>query len=491
MNKSILCIFSILLLWNGLFGQHTSEKEKITEFIRLLNNRELGNQKEFREYKNLIENLPIYSKAVGKLSIDTLFRKESLEYICQLSSQEANHSRIFLKFIFTKAGRLKRVEVSNPTLLYPKTKPRSVSEDMISEVESLKERNYLKDSSNRFNGCLMILDKNKKVFSECYGYANFEDQTVLNDSTLFDIGSCAKQFTAYSILLLSQENQLKLTDLVTKYIPDFPYPGITIEHLLGHTSGLVDYVGLFYKKWDKSKYATNADIVSLLKKYQPKLLFEPGEQFKYTNTGYALLSIIIERVSGLHYSEIMKKNIFTPLGMKRTRVYNTRRSKNEKIENYAYGYLTRSNLQDYDFKETQMGVLPDSVNTYQFVKYLDAITGDGNISSNLKDLAIWNNELREGVLLEGNVFDEDAPKRQFNNGQEVDYRFGFFTIDEEGFEQIVYHTGAWPGYYSIILRLVDQDKTVVVLSNNSYEDFLRLTDEIAVVMLRTNNIYKR
>ncbi|MEM6737287.1 MAG: hypothetical protein AAF620_14580, partial [Bacteroidota bacterium] len=107
MNKSILCIFSFLLLWNGSFGQRTPEKEKITEFIRLLNNRELGNQKEFREYKNLIENLPIYSKAVGKLSIDTLFRKESLEYICQLSSQEANHSRIFLKFIFKKAGRLK------------------------------------------------------------------------------------------------------------------------------------------------------------------------------------------------------------------------------------------------------------------------------------------------------------------------------------------------------------------------------------------------
>ena len=138
-----------------------------------------------------------------------------------------------------------------------------------------------------------------------------------------------------------------------------------------------------------------------------------------------------------------------------------------------------------------MGVLPDSVNTYQFVKYLDAITGDGNISSNLKDLAIWNNELREGVLLEGNVIDEDAPKRPLYNGQEVDYRFGFFTLDEEGFEPIIYHTGAWPGYYSIILRLVDQDKTIVVLSNNSYEDFLRLTDEIAVVMLRTNNIYKR
>ncbi len=159
MNKSVLCILSILLLWNGSFGQHTPEKKKITEFIRLLNNRELENQKEFREYKSLVENLPSHSKAVGKLSIDTLFRKESLEYIGQLSSQEANPSRVFLKFIFTKGGRLKRVEVSNPTLLYPKTKPRSVSEDMISEVESLMERNYLKDSSNRFNGCLMILDK--------------------------------------------------------------------------------------------------------------------------------------------------------------------------------------------------------------------------------------------------------------------------------------------------------------------------------------------
>src|SRR5699024_9648061 len=122
------------------------------------------------------------------------------------------------------------------------------------------------------------------------------------------------QFTAMGILLLQKEGKLKFSDPISKYIPELTfYDTITIQHLIHHTSGLPDYMKLFYKHWDRSKFATNKDIVNLLKQYKPKLHFKPGEEFEYSNTGYALLALIIEKVSGKSYGDFLKQKIFIPL----------------------------------------------------------------------------------------------------------------------------------------------------------------------------------
>src|SRR5690606_4924243 len=111
-------------------------------------------------------------------------------------------------------------------------------------------------------------------------------------------------------------------------IPDFPYKNITIHHLLAHTSGLPDYMDLMNKYWNHHIYATNDDVLAMLGKYHPEVLFNPGEKFMYSNTGYVILSVLIKKISGMQYAEFLDKAIFSPLGMTRTRVYNTRRSEN-------------------------------------------------------------------------------------------------------------------------------------------------------------------
>lgn len=463
-------------------GQGTTNELVIENFVEAINNEGEVSKK----LKKFVEKGSL-STISGRATIDTIIYQKDREYVAQLSYSGINSSRIFLKFIFGKRNQLREVTLTDPTFLYPKNERSIISDTMLARIDEVLYQQHLNDSVNRFNGCLMVIDREETVFSECYGYANFGEKLPLNDSTLFDIASCAKQFTALVVLLLEEQNKLSLSDLVTKYLPGFPYEAVTIEQLLAHTSGIPDYVGLFYKHWDKTKYATNSDILAMLKADQPKLHFEPGEQYKYTNTGYALLSLVIEEISGITYSEFLKENIFDPLGMTRTRVYNTRRSQQEILKNYAYGYLTRNNLENSYFKDKQLGVLPDSVNKYQFVKYLDTITGEGNISSNLKDLAIWNNALRENTLLRKRDLSTLPPKHRLNSGEAIDYGFGFFLIDKDGSEPIAYHTGAWPGYYAAMLRLVNQDKTVIVLSNNSYNNYLRLSDDIVSVILGENS----
>ena len=158
-----------------------------------------------------------------------------------------------------------------------------------------------------------------------------------------------------------------LSDSVQRFIPSLPYRGITIENLLTHTSGLPDYEALLTKVWDKTKFATNYDVIELLKKHKPKAHFTANERFEYSNTGYVLLSVIIEKASGINFGDYLAAEIFQPLKMSHTRVYNTRRSKKETIDNYAYGYV-------YD-NETKRYVLPDSTKEFQQVVYQDAITG--------------------------------------------------------------------------------------------------------------------
>lgn len=133
------------------------------------------------------------------------------------------------------------------------------------------------------------------------------------------------------IVQLEKEGKLSYNDPLTKYFPELSfYKPITIDNLLHHTSGLPDYMSLFDKNWDKKKFATNKDVVEMLAKYKPELLFVPGDKYEYSNTGYALLGLIIEKVSKQSYGDYLNKKIFKPLGMANTRVYRSR-YKPEKI----------------------------------------------------------------------------------------------------------------------------------------------------------------
>jgi len=326
-----------------------------------------------------------------------------------------------------------------------------------------------------FNGSVLVLDGGNVIYQKHYGFSNFITKSKLNDTSMYELASCSKQFTAFAILLLARKGKLSLRDTLQKFIPDFPYKNITIEHLLTHTSGLPDYEALLAKVWDKTKFATNYDVVELLKRNKPKVLFKPNEYFTYSNTGYVILSVIIEQVSGKSYAEFLESSIFSPLGMLHTQVYNTRRVKKDTISNYAYGYVYSQNLKKF--------VLPDSIKEYEMVVYQDAITGDGTVSSCTKDLAIWTHELLHNNLLPENYLDSAFTNHRLNDSRPSGYGYGFFLSGGNNSERLVYHTGGWPGYLNIIMHFPDSHKDIIVLSNNSYDNFTRLADDIAAILI--------
>ncbi len=180
----------------------------------------------------------------------------------------------------------------------------------------------------------------------------------LDENSVFELASCSKQFTAMAIALLQHQGKLSVTDDFTKYIPELScYKGITIKDLVYHISGLPDYMAQdsMWIEWDEHKIATNGDVIALLAKYKPAVLFGPGTRHEYSNTGYMLLATIVERASGLSFGDYLDKHIFKPLKMSHSLVY-SRRYAPRKITNYAYGYVTDDSLQKL--------VLPDSYSYY-------------------------------------------------------------------------------------------------------------------------------
>src|SRR5699024_9221676 len=167
-----------------------------------------------------------------------------------------------------------------------------------------------------FNGNILIAENDTIILQKSYGIANRENNDSLTKNSIFNLASVTKQFTATAIYLLAKEGKLSLNDEMLKYIPELDfYKGITINHLIHHTSGLPDYMRLLDEKGDKSKIATNDYVIELFAKEKPELDFEPNEKWDYSNTGYLLLASIIERVSNKTYGEFLKDKLFKPLKM--------------------------------------------------------------------------------------------------------------------------------------------------------------------------------
>ncbi len=375
-------------------------------------------------------------------------------------------------FEFTKKNKIIGFSHQSVKLLYPKSNTNSASDNSIKHsIDSLVQ---LKNKGGHFNGCVLAANNGKVIYKNCTGYSNYENKTPLNDSSMFELASCSKQFTAMAIMMLAEQGKLKYTDTIQKYILGLPYKNITIENLLTHTSGIPDYFEMLDKHWDKTKYASNYDIVTCFQKYKPKILFKPGKKYEYSNTGYAMLSVIIEKVSGMTYGDYLSKNIFEPLHMKNTRVYNTRRTKHESINNYAYGYVYSDSLKKH--------VLPDILPNYDFVIYMDAITGDGDVNSTISDLYLWDKGLRENKLVLKSTLDKAFTKAKLKSGEEINYGNGWELQCDGKFENIAYHSGAWPGYHTFILHFIDKEKTIIILSNNEYQNMSEFVNKAALIL---------
>jgi CubicO group peptidase (beta-lactamase class C family) len=308
-----------------------------------------------------------------------------------------------------------------------------------------------------FNGNVLIAEKGKILFEKSFGLANEQTGQKINPQTVFELASVSKQFTAMGIVLLAKQGKLNYDDKMAKYIPELDFYGdITIRQLLHHTGGLPDYMELFEKHWDKTTFAVNQDIVNLMATHKPAVVFQPNEKYEYSNTGYALLGLIIEKASKKTFGNYLKDNIFTPLKMKNTLVYRSRYAP-QKIENYALGYVPDS---------LGKKVLTDSFGKTFYTYYLDGIVGDGMVNSTLGDLLLWDRALYTDKLVNATDKALIFNSSKTTNGEETNYGFGWAVAKHEKYGKIVNHSGGWAGYITFIERHIDHDKTIILLQNN-------------------------
>ncbi len=418
---------------------------------------------------------PIYEE-FGKATIDTVTYSNKYHYRAQLSYEKDSTERGFFSFFFNPKGKVSGFGDSEPSYIYPKREKTETLENVEEKILSIINEKHRKEGKEKFNGNVLVIDQGKKVFNQSFGLADFDKEIPLNEHTRFDLASCSKQFTAMAIMILEEQGKLSYSDNIKKYIPELPYDSITIENLLTHTSGLPSYQSLVDKEWDnKRMYVTNYDIVDLLKEHKPEVYFKPNKSFRYSNTGYVMLAIIVEKVSGESFASFLEENIFSPLGMEDSRVYNTKRSKGEVINNFADGYVKD--------KKTKKYVLPDSLDKYKYVIQMDPIVGDGAICSSTYDLALWSKASKDFALVEEATWKRARTKLTYRNGKRLGYGYGLFLRQDEGIEEVVYHTGGWPGYITMIIELPEHEKTVVILSNNSYEGVLNMADDILITLM--------
>ena len=328
-------------------------------------------------------------------------------------------------------------------------------QDRIQKIDSLLNSLY---SDQKINGNVLIAEKGKVIYKHSFGNANEEKKQKLDENSVFELASVSKQFTAMAIMILKEKKMLRLDDNFTKYIPELSnYKGITIRNLLNHTGGLPDYEEVMDTLFDKNKIAINEDIITLYAKHNPKIIFEPNTKWKYSNTGYALLASVIEKVSGMNYGDYLNKVIFKPLKMNNTTVFR-RRYTSQQINNYAFGYVYSDSLKKH--------ILPDDFAETKFVVWLDGIVGDGTVNSTVIDLLKWDRALYSNNLLSAAGMKEIFEVATLNDKSKTTYGFGWFIDENVDFGKTVAHSGGWPGYKTYIDRHITNDKTIIILQNH-------------------------
>lgn len=312
-------------------------------------------------------------------------------------------------------------------------------------------------AQNRFNGSVLIAEKGKVVFAKGYGYSNEATRQPNNTKTIFELASCSKQFTAAAIVLLKRQGKLHYEDKLSLYLPELSFwDKVTIYDLLRHTSGLPYFMTDIAKDWDKTKIATNDDVIRLYATRKDTLQFAPQSRHQYNNTNYVLLASIIERVSGKAYGDFLREHIFKPLHMNSTFVYN-RRQHPRKINNYATGYVWAKN----SFKKV---VSEDPQYNDSTVYFLDGVVGEAKVNSTVEDLLKWVTALQHNTFFTPAEFEQMTEVTKTAAGKNIPYGFGFDLA--KGADKFSFgHTGSWDGYVSIIHQNAIKDRTVIILEN--------------------------
>lgn len=319
---------------------------------------------------------------------------------------------------------------------------------------------FEKKSKYGFNGTVLYAHNGEVKFSNAYGYANLRSKDPLTMESSFQLASVSKPITALAVLKLCDDKLLNLDDSVQQYIPNFPYHGISIRHLLSHRSGLSNYMYFSDEFWfDREVAITNKDILGLMVKHTPKPYYPPDRRYNYSNTNYAILALIVEEVSNMSFEAFIKLNIFLPLNMSTSLIYN--KSVHPDNFNQVVGYTGSRRVAE---------------NTY-----LNGVVGDKGVYASALDLFKLDQALYDTAFISHATLDEAFTLHHKDLRIWDNYGLGWRINAKDPDNKIVYHSGWWKGFHTYFIRELGSKKTLIILSNTDRSSSLGIRDLLALI----------
>ena len=316
-----------------------------------------------------------------------------------------------------------------------------------------------------FNGSILLAKNGEIVFEDYRGAINLKTKEPITANSPFHVASVSKTFTATVILKLMEEGKLSLDDKVEDYLPNFPYKNITIKNLLTHRSGLPKYdhfmagttrteiIAVKNKKGKLVKrrktifipskltgIATNQDMLQYMINYRPPIEASPDRRYNYCNTNYAVLALIVEKISNMSFPHYMQTYVFGPLGMQHSYVFSIKDTAN---------YTPSYNYNNSTFK----------------LDKLDCIYGDKNVYTTVRDLLLWDRALYLGTFVSTKTLEMAYEPYSFEKRGQKNYGLGWHLFIKPPDPTIVYHNGWWHGNNAVFKRLVSDSATVIILGN--------------------------
>jgi len=331
-------------------------------------------------------------------------------------------------------AQLSTVEINK---LFQEVNPKFKNDALLAELDLLCEN---------LNGSVLLAFGEKLFYKKETGeklLTKKQPNNTIDDKTLFELASISKQFTAAAILKLNHEKKLELTDEVKKYLTHFPYSNVTIHHLLTHTSGLPEYMDFPEKDFNKDEPLTNVQLESYLEKKEPKILSKPSERYKYINTNYALLALIVETITDTSFEYYVRKELFTPAGLTETCFTSEITPKS----NFTKGHLGDKSERPFHF---QNGVL-----------------GDKGVYSNAEELYRWV----KAYLIDFKVLSKEMvalatqPQNKLLRGKAEEYYGYGLRIEDAALGYLIYHGGLWRGFQNNMVYRPKDQYIFIVLSN--------------------------
>ena len=340
----------------------------------------------------------------------------------------------------------------------------TVAQESQADVARRVDEVFAEWNSTSSPGCALGVIKNGDfIHRRGYGMASLELGVALSSESVFYIGSTSKQFVSASILLAEEQGYLSLDDDIRKFLPEIPDYGntITIRHLLHHTSGIRDYLTLWALAGENIEDIHSVDDALEMIARQKALNFEPGEEYLYSNSGYFLLSVIVERAAGASLREFSEKNVFEPLGMENTHFHD---DYTHIIPNRTMGHLRRED-----------GSVALNMSNFSQI-------GSGGLYTSVDDLLLWDRNFYDNKLGDGGLIDRILVRGILNNGDTLSYAAALVIGEYKGL-RTVEHGGALGGYRAQLLRFPDQHFSVACLCNYAPTNPSQLAYQVADVYL--------